>query len=167
MLGIMASLFSNVASDSPSRIRLLTKFVESNYEKVDKLLEVRDSARIRLQVTDSEINAEKQALDEDISSETTDAWYLRRLDGGLHTLQIVDYVLAWVIMEDDGIRTHALQMLGRKSQSLHDIAQTLRIFHDNMDTLPETSTDEDSHQAPSQTEILKGLIAGLNTSDVG
>lgn len=32
-----------------------------------------------------------------------DAWYLRRLDGGLFTLQNVDYILAWVSMEDDGV----------------------------------------------------------------
>lgn len=30
-------------------------------------------------------------------------WYLRRLDGGLFTLQTVDYILAWIIMEDDGV----------------------------------------------------------------
>lgn len=33
-----------------------------------------------------------------------DVWYLRRLDGGLFTLQTVDYILAWVAMEDDGVR---------------------------------------------------------------
>ncbi len=32
-----------------------------------------------------------------------EAWYLRRLSGGLYTLQTVDYILAWVIMEDDGV----------------------------------------------------------------
>ena len=30
-------------------------------------------------------------------------WYLRRLDGGLFTLQTVDYILAWLSMEDDGV----------------------------------------------------------------
>ena len=34
--------------------------MESNYEKVDKLLEVRDSARLRLKVAESEIDAEKE-----------------------------------------------------------------------------------------------------------
>ena len=31
------------------------------------------------------------------------AIYLRRLDGGLFTLQTVDYILAWIVMEDDGV----------------------------------------------------------------
>lgn len=32
-----------------------------------------------------------------------DVWYLRRLDNGLFTLQTVDYILAWIVMEDDGV----------------------------------------------------------------
>jgi hypothetical protein len=28
---------------------------------------------------------------------------LQRLDGGLFTLQTVDYILAWVMVEDDGV----------------------------------------------------------------
>jgi len=170
ILGIISSLFSNVASDSQGRIRLLTKFVESNYEKVDKLLEIRDSARTRLKAAKSEIDAEKQELmanDEEISSDLEDAWYLRQLDGGLYTLQTVDYILAWIITEDDGIRTHALQMLGRKSQSLEDIVRTLKIFRDNIDVAPGVSTSDDSHQAPSQKEVLEVLIATLDTSDAG
>jgi hypothetical protein len=44
------------------------------------------------------------ADDQEIFSDLEDAWYLRRLDGGLYTLQTVDYILAWIIMEDDGVR---------------------------------------------------------------
>jgi beta-catenin-like protein 1 len=49
-----------VPSDSPARIRLLAKFVEGTYEKVDKLLEIRDNATSRLKVADAEIEAEKK-----------------------------------------------------------------------------------------------------------
>ena len=105
-LGILSSLFTNLPSDSPARIRLLTKFVESNYEKTDKLLDIRTSAQARLAVVDHEIDAEKKALleaNEGVGNEEEDAWYLRRLDGGLYTLQTVDYILAWIVMEDDGV----------------------------------------------------------------
>ena len=106
VLSIVSSLFTNLPSDSPLRIRLLAKFVESNYEKTDKLLDIRLSAQVRLKSVDKEIDAEKQALlvkGEDVGEEE-ERWYLRRLDGGLYTLQTVDYILAWVIMEDDGVR---------------------------------------------------------------
>ena len=40
--------------------------------------------------------------DDDILADE-DVLYLRRLDGGLFTLQMVDYILAWIVMEDDGV----------------------------------------------------------------
>lgn len=40
---------------------------------------------------------------EEIGEAETEGWYLRRLDAGLFTLQGVDYILAWVCMEDDGV----------------------------------------------------------------
>lgn len=38
-------------------------------------------------------------------------WYLRRLDGGLFTLQTVDYILGWLAMEDDGVSLPAPKSL--------------------------------------------------------
>jgi beta-catenin-like protein 1 len=82
--------------------------VESNYEKTDKLLDIRTSAQARLAVVDRDIDTEKKALldtDEGVGKEEENAWYLQRLDGGLYTLQTVDYILAWIVMEDDGVST--------------------------------------------------------------
>lgn len=80
--------------------------MESNYEKTDKLLDIRTSAQARLAVVDHDIDAEKKALldtNEEVGNEEEEAWYLRRLEGGLYTLQTVDYILAWIVMEDDGV----------------------------------------------------------------
>jgi beta-catenin-like protein 1 len=41
---------------------------------------------------------------EEIDFDMQDLWYLRKLDGGLFTLQTVDYILGWICMEDDGVR---------------------------------------------------------------
>ncbi|KAH9999864.1 DUF1716-domain-containing protein [Russula vinacea] len=156
-LGILSSLFTNLPSDSPARIRLLAKFVENNYEKTDKLLDIRTSAQTRLTAVDGEIDTEKDALlkaAEEIGSEEENAWYLRRLEGGLYTLQTVDYILAWIIMEDDGIRDHVRQMLNRRNKSFLDVVSTLRIFRDNIDE-GELNTSE----GISQREILQHLIA--------
>lgn len=61
ILGIIASLFSNLASDTMPRDRLLAKFVENNYEKVDRLLEIRENAEARLKLADEEIKQEQSA----------------------------------------------------------------------------------------------------------
>lgn len=42
------------------RMRLLAKFVESDYAKVDKLLEIRESTFSRLKSIDAEIETEKK-----------------------------------------------------------------------------------------------------------
>ncbi|KAA1466407.1 DUF1716-domain-containing protein [Dentipellis sp. KUC8613] len=156
VLGILSSLFSNLPSDSPARIRLLTKFVEGNYEKTDKLLDIRESAQARLKVTDKEIEAEKALADlDDVEDEEEDGWYLRRLEGGLYTLQTVDYILAWIVMEDDGILAHTKQMLDRRNKSWQDIISSLQIYRDNI--AGEEATSNDTTES-SQREILQHLI---------
>lgn len=156
VLGIFSSLLTNLASDSTHRIRLLAKFVEGDYEKVDKLIEVRDGARKRLRNTEKELEQEK--LDDDVMTpEVEDAFYIRRLDGGLFTLQNVDYILAWLMMEDDGISAHALRMLDRGNQSLNDILQTLRIYHAHIG-------EDDGGSTIAQKNILEGLISALDSS---
>lgn len=115
---------------------------------------------------------------EEIASDEADLWYLRRLDGGFFTLQSVDYILAWVAMEDDGVsrtstttlihadsharqaRSHMVQMLKRKDKSLASIVGTLRIYQDNVDEVP---LSEEHTDAPTQKQILEGLIAFLES----
>ncbi|KDQ64547.1 hypothetical protein JAAARDRAFT_187869 [Jaapia argillacea MUCL 33604] len=164
VLSITSSLFSNLPSDGPARVRVLAKFVESNYEKVDKLLEIRETAQVRLKAAEANIEIEKRELldeGEEIGPEEEEAWYLQRLDEGLYTLQTVDYILAWIVMEDDGIRSHVQQMLDRRSKSLKDIAKTLQIYYDNVDEAEQPAPEEDMARAPSQKEILTALIGFL------
>lgn len=40
---------------------------------------------------------------EEAGEEENSMWYLQRLEGGLFTLQSVDYILGWICMEDDGV----------------------------------------------------------------
>jgi hypothetical protein len=44
-----------------------------------------------------------KANGEEITEEDEDEWYIRRIDAGLSVLQSVDYILAWIVMEDDGV----------------------------------------------------------------
>ena len=110
ILGILSSLFFNLPSESVPRIRLLSKFADSEYEKVDRLLEIRESAVTRLKITDREIAAARTEAMADADDDEDDAelWYLRRLDGGLFTLQTVDTILGWICMEDDGVSCPAI-----------------------------------------------------------
>ncbi|KAF8305019.1 DUF1716-domain-containing protein [Clavulina sp. PMI_390] len=170
ILGILSSLFSNLDSDSVPRIRLLSKFTDSEYEKVDRLLDLRDSAVNRLRITDREIAEAKAEAEDEEDEDDADMWELRRLDGGLFTLQTVDYILGWICMEDDGIRAHAQTMLARKSMSLKDIVKVLQAFRDSIgdvDISAEASTTTTAEpvgqDAQTQRAILQGLIDFLDS----
>ncbi|KDR83699.1 hypothetical protein GALMADRAFT_56115 [Galerina marginata CBS 339.88] len=165
MLGIISSLLSNLPSDSTSRVRVMAKFVEGGYEKIEKLIEIRDVARKRLTTTDTDLEKERQVRSsegkEGLSSEVEDGFYIRRLDSGLFTFQTVDYILAWLIVEDDGIQSHASRMLARGNQSLHDIVQTLRQYHEHVDDI-EDDLSEEGGATLSRKDILQGLISALD-----
>jgi beta-catenin-like protein 1 len=75
-------------------MRLLAKFVESDYEKVDRLLEIREDLEARI----------AKGIDPALAREMDeDELYLEKLENGLFALQLADYVAAWVCMEDDGV----------------------------------------------------------------
>lgn len=103
LLSLTAALFSSLVSDSAPRLRLLAKFVEADYEKVDRLLEMRQDVEARVQ----SINP-----DEDVQvDEDEDEAYLKKLDKGLFSLQLADYIIAWLCMEDDGVSLASLPFL--------------------------------------------------------
>lgn len=99
---------------------MIAKFVENEYEKVERLLEMREAAEAKLRSVNRDITTEKSvrpvvvaiivtdqqvmaANKEEATDEDEVEWYSRRLDAGLSSLQNADYILAWVCMEDDGV----------------------------------------------------------------
>ncbi|KAG8721984.1 hypothetical protein FRC08_008080 [Ceratobasidium sp. 394] len=160
ILSVISSLFANLESDSPPRIRVLAKFVEAEYEKIDRLIELREQAETRLKITDREIAAEKKELlaqGEDLES-AEDLFLLRRMDGGLFTLQTIDVLLAWVIMEDDGAKQHAEMLLGRRGKSVKDIEAVLKGYLDNIGEAEPGEESVEAQASIAQREILNGLI---------
>ncbi|GAA6003520.1 hypothetical protein JCM10207_000372 [Rhodosporidiobolus poonsookiae] len=141
ILSLLSSLFSSLASDSPARIRLIAKFVEGDYEKVDRLSEVRDELETRL--TKGIPPALAAQLDDD-------ELYLEKLENGLFALQLADYVAAWVCMEDDGARDHLKMLLARQDKSLRDLVVVLDEYRDNIGDLgaPEPENGEEQPDRP-------------------
>ncbi|GFZ44825.1 hypothetical protein JCM24511_02551 [Saitozyma sp. JCM 24511] len=162
LLGILVSLFTNLASDTPARIRLIAKFIEADYEKVDRLLEMREVAETKLRAVNREIAAERRVMEanrEEVSDEDETEWYLRRVDAGLSSLQNADYVLAWVCMEDDGAMMHARTLLDRKNQTFADVIEVLEELKDNIGDQEEGGEGEAEPNV--QKMILEQLVAFL------
>lgn len=165
VLSIIANLLTGLESDGPERLRLLTKFVENEYEKVDRLVELRGELTARME------RAEREAEDEDDDEEDR---YLRKLEGGLGGLQHVDYALGWVCMEDDGVREHVKMLLGRVDASLNEVVQVLDEYGAHVgDALQgeeegdEGEVDEEERrrreEADEKREILAALIEYLSS----
>ncbi|WOO82839.1 Beta-catenin-like protein 1 [Vanrija pseudolonga] len=164
LLGIISSLFTSLSSDTPPRLRLIAKFVEKDYEKVDRLLELRRDAEGRLRTIDRQIAQQRKDLiadGEDVDDDQEDEWYLDRLSSGLSAIQNADYILAWMCMEDDGAKLHAQTLLSRTGQSLSDVRDVLSEMAARLD---DDDQDDPESALAQQKVILDHLVAFLGDS---
>jgi beta-catenin-like protein 1 len=113
-------------ADSAARIRALAKFVESDYAKIERLLQIRHDYATRLGKVEEEIEEQKKGLDEDESEEMTEEWLSRRLDAGLFGIQMTDLILAWLCAEDSGAQKRIASLLEGRKLGMESIRKTLR-----------------------------------------
>ncbi|RFU35556.1 hypothetical protein B7463_g751, partial [Scytalidium lignicola] len=133
LLGMFSSLLRLLPANSAPRIRTLAKFVEKDYEKLDKLVKLRRDYAARVASVDREIRKEQTGLDAEEKEEKADEWLSRRLDGGLYCLQTIDVILAWLVAEDDGASKRIQALLADHDESLVTVKQTLQEQLDSMD----------------------------------
>ncbi|KAG0343846.1 hypothetical protein BG004_004953 [Podila humilis] len=102
VIGIMASLVRNLPLESGHRLRVVRKFVEEDYSKLERLLDLREGYEARVQTLDEKIAQENKELgldDEEIEEEAP-ARTLQRLDAGLYCMQLIDLILAHLCAEN-------------------------------------------------------------------
>jgi beta-catenin-like protein 1 len=150
VIGISSALLRLLPGDSAARIRTLAKFAEKDFEKVKKLVQLRQSYASRVAVVDREISQEQTALSNEEVEDRADEWFSRRLDGGLFCLQMIHVILAWLIAEDVGIKKLLLEELGG---SFSAIKASLEEQKKGLEGGPES--DEDMR------EMLETLIGFL------
>ena len=99
------------------RDRLLGKFTENDHEKVDRLMELHFKYYDKVRNIDNEMDAD---ADED-------ELYLKRLEGGLFTLQLIDYVLIDVCASGaPSIKERVLHTLNLRGGSVKTIREIMR-----------------------------------------
>lgn len=130
-------MLRSLPGDSAPRIRLLGKFVEKDYEKIDRLFQLRHDYSSKVASIDQEIRAEKKSLSAEDQEDMADEWLSRRMDAGLFSLQSVDTILAWLIAEDDGAKAHIRQLLADRDEDFYLIKRTLQEQLDSMDASAE------------------------------
>ena len=84
----------------------MAKFVEKDYEKCNRLLETRKDYLTRLAAVQTGIEQQRQSMSPAEIVAVEDDWLLKRIDAGLFTLQTINIIIAWLVAEDEGARTH-------------------------------------------------------------
>ncbi|KAF9969932.1 hypothetical protein BGZ73_007502 [Actinomortierella ambigua] len=153
VIGILASLIRNLPHDSGHRLRLVNKFVEDDYAKLERLLDVREGYEARVEAVDEQIakDNEERGLDEDEIADEEPERMLQRLDAGLYVMQLIDLIIAHLCAEDfdvsllemtdgkdsgkkpDSPKERVQKLLNRRGQSLQAIKSNLQAFVDGLD----------------------------------
>ncbi|KAI2792015.1 Beta-catenin-like protein 1 [Penicillium oxalicum] len=143
LLGIFASLLRLLPGGSAPRIRALAKFMEKDYEKIEKLVKLRREYAARLLPVEQAIQKERQGLSQDDLEFMAGEWLSRRLDAGLFSLQTIDIILAWLVAEDDGAHKKIVALLADRErrfvleqlEGLEDEEQGQKDFKDMLTAL--------------------------------
>ncbi|OJD17629.1 hypothetical protein AJ78_02279 [Emergomyces pasteurianus Ep9510] len=140
LLGIFSSLLRLLPGESSGRIRTLAKFMEKDYEKIEKLVKLRREYVSKVSAADQVIDQERQRMSSDEQELMAGEWLSRRLDAGLFCLQqTIDVILAWLVAEDDAAKLKIKTLLSDRDEDLSVIKATLQ---EQLNGLDETSTDE-------------------------
>ncbi|WOK94807.1 beta-catenin-like protein 1 [Canna indica] len=132
------------------RERLLSKFVENECEKIDRLMELymRYSDRVK---AESE-RFEKLELDDlEIDEEER---YNRKLDAGLYTLQLIAVILGHLWLTDHPRMRERIEMLLKQNRlTKMDVRDILQEYHDNIGDI-----DGPEEKERAQSKIQKSLF---------
>ncbi|PKS07466.1 hypothetical protein jhhlp_006070 [Lomentospora prolificans] len=141
LLSIFASMLRLLPGDSAERIRVLAKFVEKDYEKLARLLKLRQGYVSRIKRAEDEFATfAEEEEDEDLRQAEL---FSRRLDAGLFSLQSIDIILAWLVAEDDGAKRRITKLLKDTDLGLDAIKATIQ---DQLGDLEESEETKDTRE---------------------
>ncbi|KAI0018657.1 Catenin-beta-like protein [Xylariomycetidae sp. FL0641] len=157
LLGLFASLLRLLPGGSPERVRALAKFVEQDYAKTAKLVQLRRRYAAQLARAEEAIRAEQMAAAAERDEERADEWFSRRLDAGLFALQTLDVVLAWLVAEDAGAARTVRKLLAEQDEGFGALRASLRERVEGIDA----EDAEDAEEAKDTREMLETLMRFL------
>ncbi|VDP04723.1 unnamed protein product [Soboliphyme baturini] len=136
---IVCSLLKSCSGQQKQRV--LSKFVENDHEKVERLMELHFAYMEKVQAYENTHQRRQQMADDDLEDE-----YLRKLDAGLFTLQLIDYIMAEVVVFGSvSIRDRVVKILNLKGESFDSFKKVLtdyaEVIGDNDKNTPEVMAE--------------------------
>lgn len=151
LVSLIASLFGGILRGS-RRERLLSKFLESECEKIDRLMELymRYSNRVKAETERmNQLELDDLEMDEDEK-------YNRKLESGLYTLQLIAVILGqlWTSEHRPELRARIELLLKQNRLTNNHVREILQEYHDNIGDL-----DGPEEKERAQAKILKFISA--------
>merc|ERR1719341_912110 len=144
VINILASLFRNNKAGNDENVRniggaggvkerLLSKFVENDHEKVDRLVELHCEYLARLVETDKALREEAHKW-EGTEEEVEEEMYVKRLEGGLFPLQQLDYMMLDICRNGaDSIRPRVEQGLKLRGEKFSTVKEVVKRWGQSME----------------------------------
>ncbi|KAI8297542.1 Beta-catenin-like protein 1-like protein [Colletotrichum sp. SAR11_240] len=133
LFDIFRSLLRFLPANSAERIRTLAKFVEREYEKLDRLYDCRRTYKSMLDLADQEIQKARSRMSADDAELSEGEWFLKRIDEGLYSVWAIDVILAWLAAEDAGAKRRIQKLLAEDGQDLAAVRATLQEYREDLD----------------------------------
>lgn len=139
--------------------RIVVKFAESNCEKLERLVKLHCKYLARMKQIDAKLAAED---DEDLGrdEDDDDQVYEDRLEAGLFTLQLLDYILVFVSNSMPALKVRATKYLKEQGGTWQDIKQVLLEYA----VRAANENEEDPENATGETAYIKGLANSVEVS---
>ncbi|KKA28026.1 hypothetical protein TD95_003698 [Thielaviopsis punctulata] len=136
LLGLFASMMQLLPLEEAPRIRLLAKWVEKDYQKLSKLVGLREQLARGLAAVGKKYGAKDGKLPADADEDDADAFLSEQLSAGLFTVRNIDLILAWLAVEDRGVRKRVEEQVG-----LDKVISTLKDLLEGVDGSKEGDED--------------------------
>ncbi|KAJ3046658.1 hypothetical protein HK097_000660 [Rhizophlyctis rosea] len=171
VISILSSLLRNLTNQL-HRARLVSKFLENDCEKVNRLIDMHQHYFTRVAAVDAEIEKRKKEREEERNGEEVDEEeealdreedYLSRLDGGLFTLQLVDFVVGYCCVEDESgtVKNRVLEALSQRNRSVDEVKETLTEYANNIGGGDQEADKQGQSEGGEDTVSVREIILAI------
>ena len=137
---ILVHLFCNLSD--LNLLRLMNKFREKEYSKIDRLIELHTKYMTNLE--DNDLKERESRIKNEIEKETFGEKYSRRLENGLYTLQMIDLLIGFVYTSfdnnDNNIKHRIIHVLNQYDMDIDQVKLILNQYYQVTH-----SDDDDNH----------------------
>jgi beta-catenin-like protein 1 len=127
VLSVLGGLLQHVTGSN--RTRILSKFEENDFEKVERLGELHFKYLERVNAVDGKIVDEMNELGEALVEEEI---YIRRLESGLFSLQLIDYIILEVVVYSQKVKDRLNKIIQLRRGSLSTVKDIVKEYAANL-----------------------------------